>query len=305
MQGYNLARGKIENFNRLKWIPKLVYLLAIVILIGLFRLHVRGALLAIIISNLLTISIYLRISRFTFPVFKVGKTPLKVIKSLVSYGSLYALAFLVTRLNHKIDILLLKRMCDLAEVGYYSLGANLAETIWQVPIAVGVVLMTKSATHGNQKLVTRQVCSTLRVSILVVLGAAIILYAIAPQLVSFLFGERYSPSVPIVRTILPGILFFVILKIINSQFIGTGKPHLTMIALIPALFLNIILNLLFIPVYKGLGAAMATNISYFSGCFVLLLVYARTFETGLMEIFRYQKSDFNFIRKIRSKLSSR
>ena len=295
MQGYNLARGKIENFNRLKWIPKLVYLLAIVILIGLFRLHVRGALLAIIISNLLTISIYLRISRFTFPVFKVGKTPLKVIKSLVSYGSLYALAFLVTRLNHKIDILLLKRMCDLAEVGYYSLGA----------IAVGVVLMTKSATHGNQKLVTRQVCSTLRVSILVVLGAAIILYAIAPQLVSFLFGERYSPSVPIVRTILPGILFFVILKIINSQFIGTGKPHLTMIALIPALFLNIILNLLFIPVYKGLGAAMATNISYFSGCFVLLLVYARTFETGLMEIFRYQKSDFNFIRKIRSKLSSR
>ena len=264
MQGYNLARGKIGNFNRLKWIPTLVYLLAIVILVGLFKLNVKGALMAIILSNLITVSIYLRISHIALPTFKAGKIPVKVIKSLVGYGSLYALAFLVTRLNHKIDILLLKRMSDLAEVGYYALGANVAETIWQVPIAIGVVLMTRSASHKDQSLATSEVCASLRLSLLVVLGAAVLLYAVAPQLVNFLFGERYAPSVPIIRTILPGILFFVILKIINSQFIGTGKPQLTMVALIPALILNIVLNLLFIPVYNGIGAAMATNISYFS-----------------------------------------
>ena len=299
MQGYNLAKGRIGNFNRLKWIPTLVYLVAIVILVGLFKLNVKGALLAIIISNLITLSIYLRISQIALPTFKTGKIPVTVIKSLVGYGSLYALAFLVTRLNHKIDILLLKRMCDIAEVGYYSLGASVAETIWQVPIAIGVVLMTRSATHKDQNVATSEVCASLRVSLLVVLGAAVILYTVAPQLVNVLFGERYAPSVPIIRTILPGILFFVILKILNSQFVGTGKPQLTMVALIPALILNIVLNLLLIPEYKGIGAAIATNISYFSACFVLLLVYSRTFKIGLLEIFRYRKSDFRFIEKIR------
>ena len=301
MQGYNLAKGKIGKFNRLKWIPTLVYVLAILILVGLFRLNVKGALLAIILSNLITISIYLRISHIAFPTFKTGKIPVKVIKSLVGYGSLYALAFLVTRLNHKIDILLLKRMVDLAEVGYYSLGASVAETIWQVPIAIGVVLMTRSATHTNQNLATREVCASLRISLLVVLSAAVLLYGFAPLLVNFLFGERYAPAVPIIRTILPGVLFFVILKIINSQFVGTGKPQLALVALVPALILNVVLNLLLIPEYKGIGAAVATNISYFSACFVLLLVYSSTFKIGLLEIFRYQRSDFQYFGKFRLK----
>ncbi len=299
MQGYNLAMSRYGNFNRLKWVPKLVYLLAILLFVGGLGWNIRGALLAIIISNLITILIYLRMYGGALPGFRTRTIPVKVIKSLVGFGSLYAVAFLVTRLNHKIDILILKRMCDISEVGFYSLGANVAETIWQVPIAIGVVLMTRSARQSNESVATGEVCASLRISLLVVLFAAIILYLAAPLLVNILFGERYSASIPIIRTILPGILFFVILKILNSQFIGTGKPQLTMIALIPALLINIVLNILFIPSYKGIGAAMATNLSYFSASFLLLIVYSRTFKTGLLEIFRYRKSDFAFIRKIR------
>ncbi len=301
MQGYNLAKSRYGKFNRLKWVPKLVYLLAILIFVGFLEWNIKGALLAIITANLITLIIYLRTYGLAIPGLKANGVPVKVIKSLIGYGSLYALAFLVTRLNHKIDILILKRMCDIAEVGYYSLGVNVAEILWQVPIAVGVVLMTRSARQTNEKLVSGEVCSSLRISLLLVLLGGVMLYLLAPQLVSMLFGVRYSASIPIIRTILPGILFFVILKILNSQFIGTGKPQLTMIALIPALLINIILNILFIPSYKGIGAAMATNISYFSASFVLLLVYSRTFKIGLLEIFRYRKSDFAFLRKIQLK----
>jgi len=280
-------------------VPKLVYLLAILLFVGLLGWNVKGALFAVIIANLITLLFYLGMYRGALSGFKLDSIPIRVIKSLIGYGSLYALAFLVTRLNHKIDILILKRMGDIAEVGFYSLGVNVAETIWQVPIAIGVVLMTRTANQVNERVTTGEVCSTLRISLLVVLFAALILYLLAPLLVTILFGERYSDSIPIIRTILPGILFFVILKILNSQFIGAGKPQLTMIALIPALVINIVLNILFIPSYKGIGAAMATNISYFTASFVLLLVYSRTFKIGLLEIFKYRRSDFTFIRNIR------
>lgn len=301
MQGYNLAMGRFGNFNRLKWVPKLVYLAAVILFVGVLGWNIKGALLAIVISNLVTIFVYIGMNGSRLPEFKHGAIPYKVIKSLIGYGGLYAMAFLVTRLNHKIDILILKKMCDIAEVGYYSLAANVAETIWQIPIAIGVVLMTRSASQSNQKVVTGEVCSSLRVSLVVVLFAATTLFLIAPWLVTILFGERYADSIPIIRTILPGITFFVILKILNSQFVGTGKPQLTMIALIPGLIINVVLNILFIPSYKGIGAAMATNLSYFSASFMLLLVYSRTFKIGLLEIFRYRKSDFAFIRKIQLK----
>jgi len=301
MQGYNLALGRFGEFNRLKWVPKLVYLLAILLFVGLLGWNVKGALIAMISANIITLLLYLKMYRSTLAGFRIGPLPVKVIKSLLGYGSLYALAFLVTRLNHKIDILILKRMSDISEVGFYSLGANVAETIWQVPIAIGVVLMTRSANQSNQRVATGEVCSSLRISLLVVVFAASMLYFLAPFLVNILFGDQYAASIPIIRTILPGILFFVVLKILNSQFIGTGLPHLTMIALLPALLINIILNILFIPSYKGIGAAMATNISYFSASFVLIIIYSRTFKTGLLEIFRYRRSDFAFLRKIRLK----
>lgn len=298
MQGYNLAMSRYGNFNRLKWVPRLIYLLAIILFVGLLGWNIRGALLSIILSNLIAIVIYLGFNGMALPRRNGTRVPVEVIKSLLGYGMLYALAFLVTRLNHKIDILILKRMSDIAEVGFYSLGANVAETLWQVPIAVGVVLMTRSANQSDEQVATGEVCASLRISLLLVLSAAIVLYLAAPVLVTMLFGERYSDSIPIIRTILPGILFFVILKILNSQFVGSGKPQLTLIALLPSLLVNIILNILFIPSYGGTGAAMATNISYFSASLLLLLVYSRTFKTGFTKIFGYRKSDFAFIRKI-------
>ena len=301
MQGYNLAMGNYGHFNRLKWIPALVYLLAILLLVGGLSMNIQGALLAMIGSNLITILIFWYLYGRTLPGFKAAPFPARAIRSLIGYGSLYALALLATRLNHKIDILILKRMTDIAEVGYYSLGANVAEIIWQVPIAIGLVLMSRSANQENDRLATEEVCTSLRISLLVVLLAALVLYLTAPLLVHLLFGDRYTPSIPIIRTILPGILFFVILKILNSQFVGSGKPQLTLIALLPALLINIVLNILFIPSYKGMGAAIATNISYFSACFLLVMVYSRAFNTKLAEIFRYRRSDFAFFRKIRVK----
>jgi len=301
MQGINLAMYRYGNFNRLKWIPRLVYLIAILLFVGLLDWNVKGALISIIFSNFITLVIYSRLCGGTGFGLRAKVLPVKVIRSLIGYGALYALAFLVTRLNHKIDILILKRMCDISEVGFYSLGANVAETIWQVPIAIGVVLMSRSANQVDERVSTGEVCTSLRISLLVVLAAASALYFAAPFLVKFLYGERYEASIPIIRTILPGVLFFVILKILNSQFVGSGKPHLTLIALIPALLVNIVLNILFIPSYGGIGAALATNISYFSASFLLLMVYSRTFKTGIKEIFRYRKSDFDFASKIRWK----
>lgn len=299
MQGHNLALGRYGNFNRLKWVPRFIYLLAILLFVGVLGWNIRGALLSIILSNLMAIGIYLVSGGMARLALTKGPIPLEVIRSLVAYGMLYALAFLVTRLNHKIDILILKRMSDISEVGFYSLAASVAETIWQVPIAVGVVLMSRSANQKDERVATSEVCSSLRISLLLVLLAAATLYLVAPLLVTLLFGERYAESIPIIRTILPGILFFVILKIINSQFVGTGKPQLTLIALLPSLLINVVLNIVFIPSYGGIGAAWATNISYFSASLMLLLVYSRTFNAGLAEIFRYRRSDFAFLRRIR------
>jgi O-antigen/teichoic acid export membrane protein len=295
LSGYGLSHGKIKLFNRLQWLPKIIHLLGVLVLVGHFRMRVQGAILAIIISNLITVVLVLRSMKPFEQGFHLVPVPFSVIFSLVKYGVVYAIAFMIIRLNYRIDILILKRLSEISEVGYYSLGANVAETIWQVPIAVGLVLMAQAANAKDQAVVTKQLCLTLRISLVIVLLAGIILYLIAPWLVTFIFGTKFMPSVPVIRTILPGILFFTVLKIMNSQFVGMGKPQLTMYALLPALLINVAVNLLLIPSYGGVGAAIATNISYFTGSLILVFIYANTNDVTIREIFAYRKSDFTII----------
>ena len=302
MSGFSLANQKFKIFNRLNLLPKVIQLIAVLVLIGYFDLRLTAVLFAILISKLLTILITFRSIKLPWPDIRIRHIPAALFKSLLKYGMVYALAFLLTRLNYRVDLLILKRLSEISEVGYYSLGVNIAETIWQIPIAVGLVLMTHSAGEKDQKLITAQVCVTLRISLIISVLATTVLFLLTPFLIKLVFGVMYLPSISIVRTILPGILFFVVLKIINSQFIGNGKPELAIYALLPSVIINVVLNILLIPSYKGVGAAMATNISYFCGSFVLLVIYSRTYSVSLVDIFKYRSSDFSFIHSLRHKL---
>jgi Na+-driven multidrug efflux pump len=70
-----------------------------------------------------------------------------------------------------------------------------------------------------------------------------------------------------------------------------GKPQLSIYIFVPALILNIVLNLLLIPAYGGLGAAIATNISYLFGAIGYWIVFARFTGAGYLEIVKFQKDD--------------
>jgi Na+-driven multidrug efflux pump len=100
---------------------------------------------------------------------------------------------------------------------------------------------------------------------------------------------------------LPGIVIFVLPRILNSRFAGKGQPKVLIAIFLPALIANIILNFLWIPSYGALGAAWASNVSYAIGAITILIVYSAKMKVPFRDIFRFQRSDFdlatNFFRK--------
>jgi Na+-driven multidrug efflux pump len=79
-----------------------------------------------------------------------------------------------------------------------------------------------------------------------------------------------------------------------------GKPQIAIYTFLPALLINFVVNLFLIPVYGGVGAAWATNISYAIGSLAYLFVYSRMTKMPVIEIFRYRRSDFYFFRDIKN-----
>jgi O-antigen/teichoic acid export membrane protein len=137
-----------------------------------------------------------------------------------------------------------------------------------------------------------------RLSFLVSVIASVAIFFLVPYLIPLIFGTEYIPSIRIIQLILPGIIMVVIFRILSGHLAGLGKPQITLYIFLPALILNILLNLLWIPQYGGVGAAMATNASYTAGSIGYMIAYSRILKVPLKEILIFKKSDFTQIRQL-------
>jgi O-antigen/teichoic acid export membrane protein len=157
--------------------------------------------------------------------------------------------------------------------------------------------MSRSANVDDIPRLDRDVAKLVRISFLIVFLAAIVLWLVIPYLLPLFFGAKFTPSIGIVRLMLPGIIMFVIVRILSGRFAGSGQPKLLISLFVPVLIVNIILNLFWIPKYGGLGAAMATNVSYSLGAIGMLILFSVKMQIPFSQILLYRASDFDFIRK--------
>jgi O-antigen/teichoic acid export membrane protein len=222
----------------------------------------------------------------------------EIILALLKLGLLFSVSFFIIQLNYRIDILLIEKLRDSAEVGLYSIGASIAEQLWQLPLAISIVVFSRSASASDQKEMTTMTTVLLRLSFLFAVFAAVVMFFLVPYLVPLIFGEEYIPSIRIIQLILPGIIMVVIFRILSGHIAGIGKPEWTLYIFLPALAINVLLNLLWIPSYGGEGAAMATNVSYSLGSLAYMVAYSRIVKIPLKEMLRFRASDFTQIKQM-------
>ena len=297
--GIFLGKLEILRANILNSGPTLVNLVFVIILVWILRLSVTGAFLALLFGNIVMSGFVFYIIRKSFHL--TWKYHEKIMKSMVRLGAVFSLSIFIMQLNYRIDILLLKRLSTLEQIGLYSLATHIAEQLWHVPYAIEAIVLTRSAGTADDQVANRKVASIMRISFLVSILLCMIIYLLAPSVIPLIFGSGFRGSVPMVRGILPGILMLVVFRILNSRLAGMGKPQVAIYTFIPALILNLILNFIWIPRYGAMGSVWATNASYTFGCIIFLFAYSWKVRMPVIEIFRYQRSDFDFFNIIKNR----
>jgi O-antigen/teichoic acid export membrane protein len=298
--GFFLGKEQIRRANYLNAAPSAINLVFVILFVLFLRWSVLGAFIAVALANLVTFFFVARtlIVRDHYRI--TWKYHEHLMKSMVRLGIMNAVAIFIMQLNYRFDILMLKKMSTLEQVGFYSLATQIAEQLWHIPYAIETIVMSRSANTKDHEFVNKTVASIFRISLLIGILGCLILFFISPFLIPLVFGREYEQSVPLIQAILPGILLLVAFRILNSRLIGMGKPQNAIWTFLPALLLNILLNLLWIPEYGALGSAWATNVSYGAGSLVFIFLYAKKIKMPVVEIFSYRKSDFYFIRDLKA-----
>lgn len=288
--GIYIGRENFRFANMMKWTLPLINLTLVILLVWVLNLNITGALLSLLLASLATSLMgFFKLSRdFTLRITWDGV----IIKKMIRLGILYASSLLVIKLIHRIDIVLLEQLSNMKEVGYYSIAVNIAEKLWQLPVAMGVVVMSRSANEKVKGEMEQSLGRLLRLSLLAGVLGAVAIYFLAPWLIPLLYGKDFGPGSVMLQTILPGIILFIIFRLLNSRLSGLGKPMTAIYSVVPALAVNIILNIIWIPEYGGVGAAMATNVGYILAMALLLWRYTRVSRTSIKTLLAPQKKDF-------------
>jgi O-antigen/teichoic acid export membrane protein len=203
--------------------------------------------------------------RFSFP----------IAKSLLKDSWPLILSGIAIMIYIRIDQVMLKMMLDDRAVGLYSAAVKLSEIWYFIPMIISQsvfpsILNTKKV---SEELYMKRIYNLYSLMIWLAIGIAIALTFFSVDVVKILFGSEYLPDSAKVLSLYVWAGIPVFLGVASSQYlIAENYTKLSFARTIVGAIANVILNLILIPYYGIIGAAIATLISYFIATFFIGLL---------------------------------
>lgn len=223
----------------------------------------------------------------------------ELIVELLKFGFFPMLALLLTSLNYKIDIIMLNmsRNITMAQIGVYSIGVALADKTVYIPDAVKEILLSKLAKGKKEEEVARATRMCFPISIIMVIA----IFMVGAPLIDFLYGSEYSGAFSVTVICVFGTAVMVFFKMIAQYNVVNKKQIINVIMLSVSVLVNIVLNILLIPKYGIIGAAIASIIGYFICAIVFVVYFSKVSSIPIREIVFLTKDDLTLIKNVVNK----
>lgn len=184
----------------------------------------------------------------------------------------------------KSDIIMLRYLSNLKEVAIYSFAARLSEISYFIPVLVADYVFPKlyKKYYRNSKAYNFGLLSLVSLVIKAAILIVIITFLIGEFVVILIGGEKYIEAAYILKIHLLSLVFVYFGTIVGKHLIAKNLYWISFRNVAFAVLLNLLLNYLLIPLYGGLGAALATVISYSVGSWLMLAASPSTKDSFLL-----------------------
>jgi O-antigen/teichoic acid export membrane protein len=182
----------------------------------------------------------------------------------------------VQELMNQVDIILLGQMADAKQAALFAASWRLASL---VPFALvglatmGAPLIAAAYERGSLDELHRVSKIVARLSLLFAVISALLLYALGKPLLG-LFGPGFAAADGVLSILLIGGVVNAFTGVVSYYATMTGRERQALVIFAGALALSIVLNVLLIPAFGAVGAAVASS-SATAAWNLALLVYVR------------------------------
>lgn len=192
-------------------------------------------------------------------------------KKLLGRSYHYILSGMMVAIYGQTDKFMLKQMLDETAVGYYSLASTI-NLMWVFVLQAIIDSMYPTIMRlyeENKEQFERKNRQLYAIVIYVSVAAAVCFVMFAPIVIKILYGDAYMPAVGPLRIITWYTIFSYLGVARNAWIVCENKQKYLKYMYLSAVFINIGLNYLMIPLWGANGAALASLITQICTSFVL------------------------------------
>jgi O-antigen/teichoic acid export membrane protein len=273
---------RIITINIINFVQCMLTLTSTIVLVIILRLGLLGALLSYLGSGIISLLIFGILLRREGGAFYPRWNP-SIMRSILSFGLKGYMGNVFQFFNYRLDTYFVNYFVGTGGVGIYSVSVGLAELLWYFPNAVGFVIFPKAAATKPEVMnvfTPRIFFITFGVTALGAIGLVFLGKPLIQFVYSLAFVSAYIPML----VLLPGVILLGGAKVLTNEIAGRGYPHYNSFTSGVALILTVLFDLILIPRFGIIGAALASSIAYGTIFFVAIgfyiIVSRRTTEAG-------------------------
>lgn len=183
----------------------------------------------------------------------------------------FGIAGIAVKVYSYVDSIFLKFFHGVTAVGVYSVAYKLTYALQFLPLTFTAALypaLSAAFAKGEKDDVRNTFFGALRL----MAGAGFVmtagLSALAPRLIPLVYGVEYLEAVPAL-SVLPWVLLPIFMDFpIGALLNASHRAHLKTTAMVCTMIINIVLNLILVPLYGPVGAAWAGVVSFWALFFI-------------------------------------
>ncbi len=225
--------------------------------------------------------------------FRMVGTNLSIDRALIRSLIRTSIPFLVYGvlgvIYYRLDTVLLSLMANDAVIGWYGAGYRLFDTLIFLPsLVISAIMYPVFSKLSISSEVSLKVAIEKSMNFLLFCGIPIATFLIvaAPNIIGFLYHRpEFIHTIPVVQFLAPGLVFLYINSVLNTTLMSIKREKKITILAAIALVFNLGLNLVLIPRYQHVGAAIVTSLTeLLLLCIALLFIPRHLLPLGSLRV---------------------
>lgn len=226
-----------------------------------FVLFLDCGVVGLIYARVISLSLSCAFAYFSTPVKKQLEFHFNILKEMLVFGFPLQINDILSFIFRRIDTLIIGALLGSADIAYYEIARKIPDSLARLYEAFRSVYFSFMSTLfalGEQKKAAQMLNhSTRLISFVTILGALIVL-VFGNDVISLLFSERYLPSVPAFVFLMIALNVSLIGNILGTSLVAVGDSDKPAIINVVHTALSLLGNLVSIPIFGIVGAALAS-----------------------------------------------